>query len=151
MKRRSVVLLLLIAAFVSFTIIKCLQDRKRAEIYSEIMSITTALVSELQKENATLREVFSFRTEEWQFLTAEEYDKVTFEIDRHHNIDVPKNRRPPSYLVDFWGNRYVIAYRELPNQILDVIVVSKGRDGIYGTEDDIVDPRESAPPKRPSN
>jgi hypothetical protein len=146
MNKRYIIILLFLTASVSFLIIRCLHAHKRNKIYSTISSITAAIITENRNKNSTLKDIFSSSTKEEQFLNSEEYDRVIFEIDRLHKLDIPKNQRSQFRLVDFWGNRYMIAYRELPNQELDVVVVSKGRDGIYGTADDISSPGTSAPP-----
>jgi hypothetical protein len=149
MKRRN--LLWLLAAILCLVIVvvyavnvACVQSSKRAYTYGSVKAIYAALLTEFDKKNTTLIEILSSADEQWRFLTPEEYDKVIFELAKSHNLDPsPASGQP---LLDLWGNRFEIAYRKLPNQAYDVIVVSKGPDGIYGTKDDIVSDYSVTPP-----
>jgi len=55
-----------------------------------------------------------------------------------YGLDAPKSWSPP--FLDYWGNEIEIASRITSEQLYDFIIASKGPDGRYGTEDDIVVP-----------
>jgi hypothetical protein len=142
MKRRYLLLLLLVA-FICFALMfyvfkKCLKDSKRALTYGTVSAVNAALVSELETENATLKEIFSSADHYWRFLTVEEYDRVITELAKSHNLD--PSPKPSQPLIDHWENRLEIYYRKLPNQAYETIVVSKGPDGVYRTADDVANP-----------
>jgi len=153
MKRRHLLLFLLAAsaflliAFFAFK--KALQNAKLAQILSNIKAVNAALISELDKGNANLEKVFSDRDRQWQFLTPNEYDRVIVELAKSHNLDPATNWNPSLTLLDPWGNRFEIGYRELTGSICDTIVVSKGPDGVYGNEDDLVSNYGASPPVKP--
>lgn len=151
--RKKIVFLLLFVVPVCFTIMflvykKCLQESKLAFSYGTVAATNAALYTELDKKNTNLKDIFSSADQQWRFLTIDEYDRVIIELAKSHNLDPsPKDSSQP--LLDYWGNRFEITYRQLPNQDFDSIVVSKGPDKIYGTKDDIVSPYGVVPPVKP--
>jgi hypothetical protein len=141
--RRLLILLLGIFCLVAAALVyvKCLESSRRSHVWSSTVAINAALVEELERGNPKLEEILSSASEQWEFLAAEQYDRVITELAKSHNLDPsPKSSEP---LIDRWGNRFEICYRKLPSQVYDFVVVSKGRDGIYGTEDDLVSRYES--------
>ncbi len=129
---------------------KISQEIKRASSSGTTAATNAALYAELDKKNTNLKDIFSSADQQWRFLTADEYDRVIIELARSHNLDPsPKDSSHP--LLDYWGNRFEIAYRKLPNQGHDSIVVSKGPDRVYGTKDDITSPYGVEPPAKSDN
>jgi hypothetical protein len=152
MKRRNLLWLLVaisclvIAVAVYATLVACSQSGEWAYTIGSVKAINAAFSSELNKKNTNLMEIPSAIGERWQFLTPEQYDRVIIELNKSYSLDPPPAAGQP--LLDLWGNRFEIAYRRLSNEGYDVIVVSKGPDGIYGTKDDIVSDYGVAPPVR---
>ncbi|MHC4396344.1 MAG: hypothetical protein ACYS1A_11885 [Planctomycetota bacterium] len=120
----------------------------KATTVGTITAIYSALNSELNKRGPILVQILTSSDQEWKFLSDQQYDRVIIEIDSLYNIDPPKGWNSSQPLLDPWGNRYEIAYRQLPNQNYDYIVVSKGPDKIYGTKDDMVSPHGVVSPAR---
>ena len=151
-KRRYRLLFLLAAlAFlliVFFVFKKTLHKAKLTHIWSNAKAINAAIFSEFDKGNTILKEVFSSADEQWRFFTAEQYDRVITELAKYHNLDPAPDWDPQSPLLDPWGNRFEVAYCKLPGEVYDFIVVSKGPDRVYGTEDDLVSRYETLPPPR---
>lgn len=149
MKKRHLLLILLVA-FACFAIMflvfkRCLQEGKRAMMIGTVKAVHAALASELDKGNIILKEALSLADRRWRFLSAEQHDRLITELGKSHNLDPPADWDSPPYL-DFWGNRLEIGYRELRNEICDFIVISKGPDGTYGTNDDVVSVYGILPP-----
>jgi len=135
---------LVIVVAVYAVLVACSQSSKWAYTIGSVKAINAAFLSELNKKDTNLKEILSPVDEQWRFLTPEQYDRVIIELNKSYSLDPPPASGQP--LLDLWGNRFDIAYRKLPNQDYDVIVVSKGSDGIYGTKDDIVSDYGAAPP-----
>ncbi len=135
----------LLIAFFVFK--KTWQNSRRVYIRSNAKAINAAIFSEFDKGNTILKEAFSSADKQWQFLAAEQYDRVITEVARYHNLDPASDWDHQSPLLDPWGNRFEVAYRQLDNEIYGFIVVSKGPDGIYGTKDDISSRNDIALPK----
>ena len=126
---------------------KGLQEGKRAFTASSISALDQAFYLELSKGNYKLAGVTSNAGPQWHFLTVKQYDNIIIDLDESYNFDAKPSLSQP--LVDFWGNRFEIAYRKLPGSGCDSIVVSKGPDGVYGTRDDIVSGHGASAPAKP--
>lgn len=122
---------------------KCEKEGMRAHTIGTVLAINAALLSELEKGNSGLKEIFCSADEQWWSIAVPEYDKAITELDdKSYDLD-DGSARP---LLDLWGSRLVIVYRKLPSGFYDFLVVSKGPDGIYGTEDDVVSSYGVSPP-----
>ena len=130
-------LALFIAFIVSVVIVfkKCAKEAKRSSTSGTVAAINVALTAHVIDSNLT--QVWVSATEQWQFLTDQQYDEAICKLDdREYNLDASASRP----LLDFWGNRLVIGYRKSSDRFYDFVVVSKGPDRIYGTVDDVVSP-----------
>jgi hypothetical protein len=128
---------------------KCLKSAMHADTKSTMMAINAALVTDIDKNNTKVKEIFVSGGEEWQFLDPKDYDIVIQELAKSHNLD--PSPKASDRLVDRWGNRFEIAYQKTKNGIYDFFVISKGPDRIYGTDDDIVSGYGVVPPKKLEN
>lgn len=137
-----VCLAVILCAFITFR--KCKKASMKHYTYSTACSTTAALVTELRKNNPDLEKIFSTPDEQWRTVTTDEYDKIIKELDDNsHSLDAGPSRP----LLDLWGNRLVIVYRKSSKGYYDLLVISKGADGIYGNKDDVVSSYgESSPP-----
>jgi len=129
--------------FVCFALIfyvfkKFLEESKRAHTHGTVSAVNAALISELETEKTTLKEIFSSADHHWRFLTIDEYDRVIAELAKSYNLD--PSPKPSQPLIDLWENRLDICYRKLPDQVYETIVISKGPDGVYRTADDVANP-----------
>ena len=153
MKMKTLLLILCVLFFLFVGVLLVIRiynyQHKRCITSGTIHAVSAAFYSELIEQNPNLKHIISSADTQWQFLSDEEYDKVITEISKSHNLDPPKNWKPPGPLLDLWGNRFEIAYRRLPNGGIDTIVVSKGPDGVYGSKDDLVSRFEEPPPPKP--
>jgi len=133
-----VVLLIILICFVIFAMYQLIQESRRATIFGTVSAIGAVLSSELNKGNTVIEEMFHPISQEWRFVTAEEYDKIITELAKTNNLDIPEGWNLGSPLLDFWGNRLMIGYRKLPDkEHYDFIVISKGPDEIFQTKDDV--------------
>lgn len=149
-KKYSLILIVVLVCFaVTFQVSKkCLVASKRSLTFGTAAAINAALFTELDRDNATLKEILSYGGEEWRFVNDDQYDKIVIELAKWHNLDAPKNWDSSGPFLDIWGNRFEIGYRKLPSNGYDFIIVSKGPDGIYGTNDDVVSPSGIISPVR---
>ncbi len=128
----------------AFVLDKTRKASRDALTIGSVKALHAALVSELREGNRDLEEVFRSAEAKWRVLSASDYDKTIAILDKKK---YPLDAAPSRPLVDLWGNRFVISYRKLPDGNYDFIVVSNGRDGSYGTADDVVSVwGKSAPP-----
>ena len=102
---------------------------KECSTTGSVRAISSAIHSELEKNNNILKKIFS-PTMTPRFLTQSEYDELVKEIISY-NLDCQKEYP----LCDLWGNRFEIKYQDIENR--DFQIISKGSDGILGTKDDI--------------
>lgn len=142
MKTRKFFLLFSFALFslvilISLGITTFIQQSKSSGSFGTVSAVSAALLSELRNGNIVLEEIFQTSNQEWRFLAPSEYDRVITELHKSHNLDAPRGWQPSMPLLDLWGNRYEIGYRRLGDQVYEATVVSKGRDGILGTKDDL--------------
>ncbi len=138
---QTVVCILIACAFIAYctvAIFKTIQSSQKGHTWSAIVSLEARLLSHTQDSNSESQQYFQNAGKQWQFLSDDEYDKITaileqdgFRIDAGH---------PNGYPVDTWGNRLVISFRRLSDGQLDFNIVSKGPDGIHDTKDDITSP-----------
>lgn len=116
------------------------EESKSCVTFSGVSSIYAALVSETQEGKLDFDFYFQPADSNWRLLPDEKYDRLMKELSASYNLDSPRSsREKDALLVDGWGNRYNIAYRQLSDFSYVFVVISKGPDGIYGTKDDIVE------------
>jgi len=139
MKNKSIVLLIVVAILMILFVIvrKCFINRMFSEVLSDTLSINAAIAPELSKHNSNIEKFFSAATSNWQVLPYEDYDKIIAEVTRSHSLYISKGWNASKPLLDRWGNRFEIKYHKLADGRYDIIVISKGPDGILGTKDDI--------------
>ena len=140
-KRRNllIIFVVLICLGITFLIVwisrTLLDASKRCQTMSPAASINARLMSELEKGNSHLEEIFSSADEEWRFLSVSDYDKTIMVLDNtRYGLDA-RRERP---LLDPWGNRLVIGYRKSAGGTYESVVVSNGPDGVCGTKDDLI-------------
>ena len=138
---QTVVCILIACAFIAYCTVsfyKYMKLAKEDQTLSAIVSLHARIMAHAQDYNPEFLQHFQNGGKQWQFLSDDEYDKITaileqdgFRIDAGH---------PNGYPVDTWDNRLVISFRRLSDGQLDFNIVSKGPDGIHDTKDDITSP-----------
>ena len=155
MKRKILLFSLLSILILSVVVIayqvknKLTQSSLHAHISSNISAIAAAFHSEGDNEDSILRDILTSEAEGWQFVTDEEYNQIIIELAKSYDLDFWTVWNPSQTLVDPWGNRFEIAYQKSGDRFYNGIVISKGPDGIYDTDDDIVSMYGVRPPEKP--
>lgn len=123
---------------------KLTKESRLISTSSSVASLHASLWSAVQEGSLDLKETFGAAKKEWQFLSVSDYDRTIAMLDKKgYGLDAIPSRP----LVDYWGNRFVIAYRKSAGEKFEVMAVSKGPDGTYATSDDVVSPwGEPVPP-----
>ena len=133
----SLVVVIAIILLAWITLDKVRTESKRALTIGTVNAVGAALYSEIEKN----RQIFSFaddpNVQEWRMLSEQEYDRVIADIGTKCNLDAPRGWKPSMPLKDFWGNRFVVCYRNI-NEDYDILIISKGPDSNYGTKDDVI-------------
>ncbi len=80
----------------------------------------------------------------WHILSDEEYEAL---LPRILRIAGDRHMVKAERLTDRWGHRPEIAFRRAPSGEYELLVWSKGPDGILRTDDDIVSQRERKLPR----
>jgi hypothetical protein len=140
----SVAVAIVIAIFVCSTAVfyKCNQHAKEISTYSAVASIHASLQSDEVSSEPNVQAIFERANDQWYVLSTKEYDAITSDILKHYGVDGPS---PKGYPVDYWGNHLIIGIRREPDNQLEFFVTSKGKDGVFGTSDDIVSPLDFKP------
>jgi hypothetical protein len=124
------------------------EEEKSCLTLSGVCSIAAALLSEAHNGKIDYGFYFQPADSNWRLLPDEKYDRLMKELSVSYNLDSPKSsREKDALLVDGWGNRYNIAYRQFSDLSYDFVVISKGPDGVYGTKDDEVSGNASIAPE----
>lgn len=121
---------------------KCNQLAKETAAYSAVASIRVSLQSDKVSSEPNVQAIFESADDQWYVLTTKEYDAITSVILKNYGVDGPRSKGHP---VDYWGNRLIIGIRRKLDNQLEFFVTSKGKDGVFGTSDDIVSPLDFKP------
>jgi hypothetical protein len=115
-----------------------------AATYSAVASIHASLQSDEVSSEPNVQAIFERADDQWYVLTTNEYDAITSDILKNYGVDGPSIKGHP---VDYWGNRLIIGIRRKPDNQLEFFVTSRGKDGVFGTSDDVVSPHGFKPPE----
>ena len=109
----------------------------RIQAHSFVASLHHGL-SQLDK--IEIKSIFGNFEYEWKLLPESSYEKLSIIfLNKKMIFDGSKlPRELANILQDEWGNLVVIAVRKGQNDTIQFLVTSKGPDGIYGTQDDIL-------------
>jgi hypothetical protein len=119
------------------TYIKCRENFEKNRVNSTMESMAAVIYTQLNDGNKKIEVLFSRDVKGWSSLTDDQYDKLITEITKSSAIEYWTVGKFPEILLDPWGNRFVVCYKKA-NQDHEILIVSKGPDGIYGTKDDLV-------------
>ena len=72
-----------------------------------------------------------------KILSDNQFDEVISLINDKNKIDSMKGWQYPEPLTDSWGNRLIIQIFDYEGTEVDFDIISKGKDGILNTEDDL--------------
>jgi hypothetical protein len=111
------------------------QSSREARTWSTILNLSAAVDSEIEKGSLSslLEKASSERG--WYRLNDAEYDNLILDL-KSYDLDPPSSWDKKGPLLDFWGNRFVVMIKVIDGG-RDVKIMSKGRDGLLGTDDDI--------------
>ena len=138
MKRKTIyICIFLLTVIICIAVLKGIEAGKRASTGGTVKALNAALSSEVRKVDNSLKDIFYPTDQKYRFLASQEYDKVINKLSKSYNLDASKDWHIGDPLVDIWGNRFEIGYQFLPNQTNEIIVISKGPDGILNSKDDI--------------
>ena len=126
-------LLVCAAAITSQRLIKNTQSAEDAAVHSVAASMCVELA-----ERGTKALPAQGYAREWHILSGEQYDAVmAFLIKNRAHLDACALDEKTGNFIDYWGNEFVVAGKALSNGELLFAICSKGRDGIFATQDDI--------------
>lgn len=83
----------------------------------------------------------------WRLFDADEYRELSIRAFESGSLDIGwAVHEDKSILFDRWGNQVAIYVKKDSDNTLNYIVISKGKDGLMNTKDDISSPRKSQIP-----
>jgi len=139
---------LFVAIIALHSLFTYLQDASKiGHVHGNISAMMAAIYSELDKGNDVLKDIFCKQSQNWAALTNEQYDLLISElVHKDCYLDHVKGWEPSMPMTDGWGNRYKLYYRVVNGDQYDILIISNGPDGRYGTEDDIIHPVDASLP-----
>jgi len=143
-KLSIIVIITIVTSVIVYVILRTLTQVKKSATYSYIASVGSFLDERMKPLRGQIVDSLG---EEWRLLTDTEYKYVAMVMGKSSKIDRGKlSHSPDKILYDHWGRHILIAARKTKWSRAEYIVLSKGKDGIAGTQDDTVSPRDAVFP-----